>query len=88
MKRLLSNLRRWSKREEILAVPDDRLDEWLDRIGLLSGIEEGEMVCEVCHERVDKTNLEIVSRQRGKLIVVCANPACVGGFLAGGREVK
>ncbi|MQY64277.1 MAG: hypothetical protein GH143_08280 [Calditrichaeota bacterium] len=78
----MAKLRRWSKREDILAVPDDHLDEWLTTIGLMSAIQMGEVACVVCGERIEKSNLQIVTRQEGKLMVICSNPQCMYQFLA------
>ena len=87
MKKLMGKLRRWSKRKDILTVPDDHLDEWLTAIGLMPAIENGEVACGVCGGRIEKSNLQIVTRQGGQLIVICSNPQCMHQFLVlRGRE--
>ena len=81
MRELIRKLRRWAKREEMLAIPDGYLDEWLDNIGLLASITDGKVLCEMCNERIDKDNLEIVGRFEDRFVVVCSNPACTREFL-------
>ncbi len=76
MKKLIQKLKRWSTRQDLLAVPNDKLDEWLDELGLIDSIDRGEIVCLICRQQINKDNLQIVANQQGKLIVICSDPKC------------
>jgi len=75
-------LRRWSSREEILAVGDDYLVEWLDSIGMLSLFNNGEVHCNICNVQIDKDNMQMIARLKGELVFVCNNPICIHDFIS------
>jgi uncharacterized protein with PIN domain len=80
MNKLMRKIRRWSKRSKILAVSDDGLEKLLTSLGILDRLKRGEMRCFVCKRNISADSIQMVSRVKGEIVVVCDKPECVYSF--------
>ena len=80
MNRLMRNIRRWSKRSTLLAINDNSLESWFDSLGILDRVKCGEMECCVCTEKTSIDHIQMVSRIKGEIVIICDKPECVNNF--------
>lgn len=71
-----------SKKYEMRAVHDYRLDEFLENIGLLEALEKGELRCSICGCRVDRDNFQCAYSFEGQIEVCCDKLECFRGALS------
>ena len=80
MNRVLRKIRRWSKRSKLLAIDDNGLEKWFDSLGILDRVKGGEVQCFVCKGNIDIDNVQIVSRVKDEIVLVCDKPECLYNF--------
>jgi hypothetical protein len=63
------------------AVYDERLEKFLEKLGLLDKIEKGLQKCHRCDRIITLENFGSVKKQNGELIVFCNHPECIASCL-------
>lgn len=63
------------------AVYDERLVEFLEKLGLLGKIEQGLLKCNRCDRIITLENFGSVKKRTGELIVFCNHPECVANSI-------
>ncbi|RKZ31814.1 hypothetical protein DRQ36_00695 [bacterium] len=63
------------------AVYDERLTEFLEKLGLLSQILGGSIRCHQCGKVITIKNFGSVKRLNGDLVVFCNTPECIANSL-------
>ena len=64
------------KKRRIRAVHEYDLETFLDSIGILEGITDGEVTCASCGTLISLENFDSIGREQGELRVYCSNPDC------------
>ncbi|MCD6501733.1 hypothetical protein J7L01_03975 [bacterium] len=65
------------------AVYDERLREFLEKLGLIQKIERGLVKCHQCGKVITMENFGSVKKIDGELVVFCNTPGCVAHSLNG-----
>jgi len=68
---------RWLKREKIIAVHDNKLEELLSTMGLLHAVENGECHCSQCGIVITIENLGFLYPKEGKINFLCEKLSCL-----------
>jgi len=87
MNRVMRKIRRWSKRSKLLAVNDDNLEKWFDSLGILDKLKGEQGQCFVCKEKINIDRIQMVSRVKGDIVIVCDKPECMYNFTQDYGEV-
>lgn len=69
--------KRWFKKEQILAVHDDNLEEFLSSISLLEDIRNGSCNCSICGASISIDNLGAVYPKGNIFVLICDNYFCI-----------
>ena len=70
----------WKKRPNpvnIKLVNDQDLKGYLNSLGVLKDIEEGNIRCEMCGEVLGVDEIEVIFPIEGRIAFVCSNPKCI-----------
>jgi hypothetical protein len=76
----MRKIRRWSKRSKLLAVCDEDIEGWLASLGILDRVKDGKMQCFICKGEINISNIQIVSRVKGEIVLVCDKAECICNF--------
>lgn len=72
--------KRWRQREELKAVHDADLEQFLSSLGVLDQIKNGDHQCLVCKSRITLENLGAVHPREGKIFFLCDRPLCLANL--------
>lgn len=65
------------KKEEILAVHKNKLEEFLRELDLWDALVKGELKCAVCGKPVSLDSIGLIIPSGDKVTVCCANAVCM-----------
>lgn len=86
---LRRKIKRWSNREELLAVDNQQLRSLLDSAGIREDLEAGEIDCAICGKPVSTSSVAALGRLGDSVAICCDRPTCLLEFphhLKGGRR--
>ena len=66
-----------TKTETISAIHDDDFRDYLKTLGVLRGVEKGELTCSFCSQQLTLENIAALYPRRGTVRAVCDRPECV-----------
>jgi hypothetical protein len=72
-----NKIKRWSKRSVLLAIGDEDIENWLASLGVLDKVKDGKMQCYICKGDININNIQIVSRSKNEIVLVCDKPECI-----------
>ena len=67
-------------KEEIKAVHDDDLENFLRSIGLLNDMESEKIHCKFCNEKITMETLQAIFPDSGSINVICNHKSCIKNF--------
>ena len=70
-----------NKPEKIHAIHDDDLENFLNSLGLLNSINNGDLKCKFCNEIITLNSLHSIFPDSGELKLVCNKNQCIQEFL-------
>ena len=80
MSRLLRKLRRWGRREEVLAIADDEIGSFLSWLGFQHQLSAGRFSCHICADPLDLESIEYVARNGEDVVLLCSKVSCFHGM--------
>jgi hypothetical protein len=78
--RFMRKIERWSKRSKLLAICDEDIEKWLTSLGILDRVKDGKIQCFICKGDININSIQIVSRVKGEIVLVCDKPECIYHF--------
>lgn len=74
-------------KKEILAVHEQKLKEFLEKLELWAPFSKGELKCRVCGVTISRENLGFIVPLKDKIVLCCSNADCIFRFqqLQGGE---
>ena len=68
------------EKEVIRAVYHKDVINFFESIGLIEKLNEGELKCAICGERITSANFRAVTRKSGNLLFCCDKESCILAF--------
>jgi hypothetical protein len=64
-------------KEEILAVHEEKLEEFLRSIELWDSLVKGELKCVICGVPISVRNIGLIVPSKNKIVVCCSKSECI-----------